>query len=223
MIEAIVFDMDGILFDTERLTISQWGKVCKAMGCPDVTRYSSEFMGLNRVAHRQYCAQKFGEQFPYDESLNRARKAVAEYIAQNGVPVKPGLFELLDYLKERRLPVAAATSTQRSTVLNFFESAGILGYFHEIICGDMVEHSKPDPEIYLKATAALKKQPENCIALEDSPNGIRSAYNAGMKTVMVPDMVAPSPELDGMLFACVPALNHVIPLIEAENGGNFGK
>lgn len=217
MIEAVVFDMDGILFDTERLTLRLWKKICESEGYPDVTVYGSEFMGMNHVAHRQYFEKRFGKEFPYDAFMALGRKAVLEEIAKNGVPVKPGLFELLGYLKEHRLRIAAATSTQRKTAVGFFESTKIIGYFDAMICGDMVEKSKPDPDIYRKAAAALNAKPEHCMALEDSPNGIRSAYNAGMKTVMVPDLVAPSPELDKLLFACVPALNDVIPLIETEN------
>lgn len=217
MIEAVVFDMDGILFDTERLTLRLWKKICDSEGYPDVTVYSSEFMGMNHAAHRQYFERRFGKEFPYDAFMALGRKAVLEEIAKNGVPVKPGLFELLGYLKEHRLRIAAATSTQRKTAVGFFESTKIIGYFDAMICGDMVEKSKPDPDIYRKAAAALNTKPEHCMALEDSPNGIRSAYNAGMKTVMVPDLVAPSPELDKLLFGCVPALNDVIPLIETEN------
>lgn len=217
MIEAVVFDMDGILFDTERLTLRLWKKICDSEGYPDVTVYSSEFMGMNHAAHRQYFERRFGKEFPYDAFMALGRKAVLEEIAKNGVPVKPGLFELLGYLKEHRLHIAAATSTQRKTAVGFFESTKIIGYFDAMICGDMVEKSKPDPDIYRKAAAALNAKPEHCMALEDSPNGIRSAYNAGMKTVMVPDLVAPSPELDKLLFGCVPALNDVIPLIETEN------
>lgn len=221
MIEALIFDMDGILFDTERLTIGLWKKLCRDMGCADVTLYSGEFMGMNHTAHREYFFRKFGGQFPYDEFMDRGRKAVLAHIEQHGVPVKPGLFELLQYLRERRFRVAAATSTQRKTALGFFESTKIIGYFDSVICGDMVEKSKPDPDIYLKAAAALKVEPANCMALEDSPNGIRSACSAGMKTVMVPDMVEPRPELSRLLFACVPALNDVIPILERENSGVF--
>ena len=214
MIKALVFDMDGILFDTERLTVGLWGEVSKTLGCTDVTPFIADYMGLNSVSHKQYFFHKFGDDFPYDEFLERGRIAVAQHIEKNGVPLKSGLFELLDYLKANGYGIAAATSTRRVTALRLFESAKIIRYFDHIICGDMLEKSKPDPEIYLKAAGALGVEPALCMALEDSPNGIRSAYRAGMKTVMVPDLIPPSPELDKMLFACVPSLNEVIPLLK---------
>jgi beta-phosphoglucomutase-like phosphatase (HAD superfamily) len=103
--------------------------------------------------------------------------------------------------------------------MKHFESAKVTGYFDQIICGDMLEKSKPDPDIYLKAAAALQVAPQDCMAIEDSPNGLTSAYRAGMKTVMVPDLVALNAELEKMLFACVPSLRDVIPLLEQQKVG----
>lgn len=218
MIQAVVFDMDGIMFDTEHLTLRLWKKICAAEGYPDVTAYADDYIGMNRVGHRAYFEKRFGREFPYDKFMAQGREAVLKELAAHGVPVKPGLFALLGYLRDRRLKIAAATSTQRATAIGFFESTKIIGYFDAMIFGDMVEKSKPDPDIYRKAAAALNVAPQNCMALEDSPNGIRSAHSAGMKTVMVPDTVASSPELEKLLFACVPSLDAVIPLLQKENG-----
>lgn len=216
MVKAVVFDMDGIIFDTESMTVSLWKKASEALGCADATPFKGEFMGLNTVYQRKYFSDKFGKDFPYDEFIQCANRYSAEYVAQHGVPVKPGLFELLNYLKQSGRLIAAATSTRRATVMHYFKDAGITDYFDRIICGDMVEKSKPDPDIYLKAANALGVAPQDCMALEDSPNGLTSAYHAGMKTVMVPDLIPPTPELQKMLFACVPSLSDVIPLLEQQ-------
>lgn len=216
MVKAVVFDMDGIIFDTENLTAGLWKKASEKLGCADVTPYKVEFMGMNSVYHKKYFLKKFGTGFPYDEFIRCADKLASEHIAKHGVPVKPGLFQLLEFLKQSGYLIAAATSTERTTVLRYFEKTGITDYFDSIICGDMVERSKPDPEIYLKAAGSLGVAPQECMALEDSPNGLTSAYRAGMKTVMVPDLVSPTPELNKMLFACVPSLSDVIPLLEQQ-------
>jgi haloacid dehalogenase superfamily, subfamily IA, variant 3 with third motif having DD or ED len=216
MIQAVVFDMDGVLFDTERLCLNLWKQVCAKMGLTDVTKYSAEYMGLNSVQSRKCFFDHFGADFPYDEFMAECRKTEFEEIERSGVPVKPGLYEILEYLKQNHYLVAAATSTRRATVLKHFENAKITGYFDQIICGDMVEHSKPDPEIYLKAASALGLAPQDCMAVEDSPNGITSASRAGMKTVMVPDLVQPTPELRELFDACVPSLNDLITLLEQE-------
>lgn len=216
MVKAVVFDMDGVLFDTEKLTAESWGKAGEALQCGDVMPVIGQFLGLNSVYQEKRFYEVFGEDFPYEEYIEYGRKYAADYIKEHGVPIKPGLFELLDYLKANGFFVAAASSTRYTTVLELFENAGITGYFDKIIGGDMFERSKPDPEIYLQAAAALGVAPQDCMALEDSPNGLTSAYRAGMKTVMVPDLIPPTPELRKMLFACVPSLADVIPLLQQQ-------
>lgn len=216
MIEAVIFDMDGVLFDTENMTLKLWKKLCKEMNCADVTQHPEEFMGMNSDQIHKHFLDRFGVDFPYEEFMRRGRKYAEEEVQAKGVPVKPGLYKLLDYLKQNGFLIAAASSTKRVTVLQYFESAGITGYFNRIICGDMVEKSKPDPDIYLKAASALGVNPHSCMAVEDSPNGIASAWSAGMKTVMVPDLVPPNPRLNQMLYACVPTLADIIPLLERE-------
>lgn len=216
MVKAVVFDMDGVLFDTEKLTAESWEKAGEALGCSNVMSVISQFLGLNSVYQEKRFHELFGEDFPYEEFIEYGRKYSADYIAEHGIPVKPGVFELLDYLKGNGYLVAAASSTRYATVTRHFEDVGITGYFHKIIGGDLVEKSKPDPEIYLQAASALGVAPQDCMALEDSPNGLTSAYHAGMKTVMVPDTIQPTPELREMLFACVPSLHDVIPLLEEQ-------
>ncbi len=216
MVKAVVFDMDGVLFDTEKLTAESWEKAGEALHCSSIMSVISEFLGLNSVYQKKRFHEIFGEDFPYEEFINYGRKYSENYIKEHGIPIKPGLFELLDYLKANGYHIAAASSTRHATVLRHFKEAGITEYFDTIIGGDMVEKSKPDPDIYLHAAASLGFAPQDCLALEDSPNGLTAAYRAGMKTVMVPDLIAPTPELEKMLYACVPSLSAVIPLLEKQ-------
>jgi HAD superfamily hydrolase (TIGR01509 family) len=213
MIEAVVFDMDGIIFDTESLSAQAWKYAGLEIG-RDVAEMHPQAMGMNADRIKQLFQDTYGDEFPYDVFRQNIIDYTDNYIAKHGLPVKPGLYELLDYLKQNGYKIAAASSTRRDCVMEYFNRAKITEYFDEIICGDMLEKSKPDPDIYLKAAGALKIEPRNCMALEDSPNGLNSAYRAGMKTVMVPDLIRPTPELQKLLFACVPSLNEVIPLLE---------
>jgi HAD superfamily hydrolase (TIGR01509 family) len=216
MIEAVVFDMDGILFDTERLWGEAWKHASAKLGCADASVLREKAMGLNQTQLKQLFLKNFGTNFPYEEYMKLVREDIANNIEQNGLPVKPGLYELLDYLKQNGYKIAVATSTERRSAMEYFDMAGITQYFDGILCGDMVEISKPDPDIYLKTAALIEVKPQNCMALEDSPNGLLSANRAGMKTVMVPDTVEPTAELTKLLYACVPSLKEVIPLLEQE-------
>ena len=127
---------------------------------------------------------------PSDIPGSHARPASRE-----GLPEKPGVHEILEYLKENRIPTALASSTRRTAVMEHLDRAGITSYFQKIICGDMVEHGKPAPDIYLKACEELGAAPGQALAVEDSFNGIRSAYAAGLYTVMVPDQLPPTEEI----------------------------
>jgi HAD superfamily hydrolase (TIGR01509 family) len=220
MIEAVVFDMDGILFDTERLWGEAWKHASAKLGCADASVLKPKAMGMNWTQLKQFFYESFGSDFPYEEYMRLAIEDMAENIKENGLPVKPGLYELLDYLKQNGYKIAVATSTERVRAMEYFDKAGIKEYFDGILCGDMVEIGKPDPDIYLKTAALLQIEPQKCMALEDSPNGLISANRAGMKTVMVPDTVEPTAELTKLLFACVPSLKEVIPLLEQERSNN---
>lgn len=216
MIEAVVFDMDGIIFDTERLSDNAWEKASEEFDCTEIMNYRAQFMGINRNQTMKFLAEKLGGEAPAHEFFDFTRNWMEQSIQNNGLPVKPGLYELLGYLKKNGYKIGAATSTSRRYVMDYFERAEITAFFDGIVCGDMVQISKPDPDIYLKAAALLQVEPQKCMALEDSPNGLLSANRAGMKTVMVPDTVEPTAELTKLLFACVPSLKEVIPLLEKE-------
>lgn len=189
MIEAIVFDMDGILFDTERLSVESWIEVAERLGLPDIDKGVYGCIGLNRTDCRIFLKETYGQDFPYDYFREQTAAVFQRKMAKDGLPVMKGAGELLAWLQEKGLKVALASSTSHKTVESHLQQAGFTGFFQAVIGGDMVEHSKPQPDIYLKACQLLDVEPGNAAAIEDSPNGIRSAYAAGMLPVMVPDLV----------------------------------
>ncbi len=198
--EAVIFDMDGVLFDTERLSISCWMETAERMGLGDVTEGAYGCIGLNRTDSRLFLKGLYGESFPYDEFRAQNSALFQKKLKEDGLPVKKGAAEILSWLKEKGVKTAVASSTNTQSVRSHMERAGFLPYFREIIGGDMVEHSKPRPDIYLMACARLQVEPQRAAAIEDSPNGIRSAHAAGMMPVMVPDMVEPAPEIEALLY-----------------------
>lgn len=214
MIKAVILDMDGTMFNTERIMSDAWVKAGKELRCADGREIYGQIMGMTHDSAKKVFRETYGEDYPYEDFIELGRKFNNDYLAENGVPVKEGLYTLLDYLKVNGYKTAVATSTQRETTLSHLKSTNTIQYFDSIICGDMVEKSKPDPDIYLKTAGALQVQPAECMVIEDSPNGITSAYRAGMKTVMVPDMIEPNPELNAMLYACAETLDRIIPILK---------
>ena len=202
MKNTVVFDMDGILFDTERLCQDSWLAVAEEKGLPGMAEIFPQCIGLNANDSRRIVMNAYGEDFDYEGFREQASVWFWNYIEKNGLPMKPGVRELLDWLKENGWTVGLASSTRRSSVLNHLEQAGIRDYFSTVITGDMVEHSKPQPDIYLMACRELGADPEETYAIEDSPNGIRSAHAAGMIPLMVPDMIAPDEEMR-RLSSCI--------------------
>lgn len=193
--KAIVFDMDGVLFDTEMVCLEGWKVVAEKNNLPDMENVFPRCIGLNNNDCQTVLKDAYGEDFDYGEFRKQASAEFWNYIENKGLPEKPGVHELLEWLKESDYKVGLASSTRRESVLNCLENAGIREYFEVIISGDMVEHSKPEPDIYLLACKELGVEPGEAYAIEDSFNGIRSAHAAGMKPIMVPDMLAPDEEM----------------------------
>ena len=159
-------------------------------------------IGRNANDSRQIVLEAYGADFDYEVFRREASDWFWKYLEENGLPVKEGVRELLNWLKEQGWRIGLASSTRRSSVISHLEQAGIKDFFEEIITGDMVEHSKPLPDIYLLACRKLMVDPAETYAIEDSPNGIRSAYRAGMKPIMVPDLLSPDGEME-QLSTCI--------------------
>ena len=193
--KAAVFDMDGVLFDTETLCQDSWMAIAEERGLPGMAEIFPQCIGLNANDSKQVVLRAYGQDFAYEEFRQQASVWFWDYIEKNGLPVMPGVREILEWLKEHNWKVGLASSTRRSSVENHLEQAGLRDYFQTVVTGDMVEHSKPQPDIYLMACRELGVAPEEAFAIEDSPNGIRSAHAARMTPLMVPDMIAPDDEM----------------------------
>lgn len=200
MIKAIVFDMDGVLFDTEKVGVQAWNLVGDKLGIDDVDYLISNCRGLNEEDTKRFINEKYNGKFSGEECLKLLHKNHNEIIKESGVPLKKGVYELLSYLKEDNYSIALASSTSKKTVIGYLKETNILDYFNAIITGDMIEKGKPEPDIYLRACKEIDKDPKDCIAIEDSFNGIKSAYRAGMNVIMVPDMVEATKEIEKLLY-----------------------
>ena len=201
-IQGVVFDVDGVLFDTERLGRLSWQTVGRELGYPHAADHYLEFVGLNRTDAEAKMLSLFGPDFPCDYFMRMCSSCTQSFIERDGVPLKPGVGEILSFLRERDIPTALATSSGRKRTARRMEMAGLTSFFSAFITGDQVVHGKPDPEIYLLACRALGLPPEHALAIEDSRNGILSASRAGMQVMMVPDLIPPAPELTALLTAC---------------------
>ncbi|MBP3889116.1 MAG: HAD family phosphatase [Cellulosilyticum sp.] len=200
MEKVIVFDMDGILFDTENLYIQCWSQAAKEAQVENIVPVLRECIGTNETRTREIIKFHYGEDFDLDYYHTKARANFSKYIEDYGMPMKSGVHELLSYLKEEGYRIGLASSTKLESVKAHLKRAGIDHYFEVLVGGDMVKESKPNPEIYLIACNQLGAKPEETIAIEDSLNGIRAAFSAGMKPIMVPDLIEPTKEIEAMLY-----------------------
>jgi len=212
-LEGVVFDVDGVLFDTERLMHQIWHEVGQETGWPQPGRDYLEFVGNGRSVIFEKMLAFYGPDFPKEEFLTACSQTLQDRVEQDGVPLKPGVREILELLRRNNIPTALATSTAMRRTGKRMELTGLTPYFSAMITGDQVEQGKPAPDIYLKACQALGTDPAHTLAIEDSRNGILSATAAGMPVVMIPDMIPPTPELDGLVwqrFDSLPELAHFL-------------
>lgn len=211
MIEAVIFDMDGLMIDTERLYFQAWDYAGEKIGIGKAGDMNWKCLGVTDEAAEKIWKQTYGEDFDFPRFLSYAREFFADYFTHHPVPAKKGLRELLEYLKQANIPMAVASSSAEQLVLSHLDSIGVRDFFSVIVCGDMVEHSKPEPDIYLKAASLLHKDPAVCAALEDSRNGLWSAHRAGCQPVMVPDLWQPDEETSAILANKADCLSDLIP------------
>lgn len=214
IIKGVIFDMDGLMLDTEKLLMRFWIQSAKEHGFD----MKPEHVLSIRSLAAEYAAPKlqkiFGKSFDYHLIRNRRIELMNKFIEENGVEKKPGLDILLEYLKNNSYKIAVATATEKSRADVYLKSVGIIDYFDKFVCNAMVEKGKPAPDIYLKACEELSLKPCQCIALEDSPNGIASAYNSGCLPVMVPDLSQPDRETQKLLYKKIDRLDMLIDILK---------
>lgn len=202
---SVVFDMDGVLFDTQKIYLKAWYETAELLDIGDIDEPAHMCIGTNRNDQRAILDKYYNGKFPYDEFC-RVKDGIFEKHLEAGVPLKESVVDMLRFLKGAGAKVAIASSSRVPMIQHHIEETGIAQYFDKIIGGDMVEHSKPDPEIYIRACELLGEKPEACYAVEDSYNGIRSAAAAGMKTIMIPDVLPPTEEMEELTYMIFPAM-----------------
>lgn len=185
--KAVIFDMDGVLFDSERLFLECWKEIGRKYHLRNVEKASIEATGTNDAKTKEIFLSICGSNFPYDDVVEEVRNE----FHQKPLPVKKGARELLHFLKIHHIPISLASSTIRSIVEKELKEADLYQYFNAIVTGDMVTKSKPEPDIFLLAAKQLHVQKEDCFVIEDSFNGILAASKANMKGIMVPDLRQP--------------------------------
>jgi HAD superfamily hydrolase (TIGR01509 family) len=187
-IELVIFDMDGVIFDTERLAISAWQAAGARHGYDIPRDVVVNTVGLSPQDAQPVFVNHFGSRFPFETILAERRRISKKQAETDGVPVKDGVREILGLLKNAGKKIAVATSTERPRTVDLLSMAGITGYFTTIVCGDEVILRKPAPDLFLAAARKTNTAPERCLVIEDSDVGIMAAKAAGMRAVFVPDM-----------------------------------
>ena len=215
-IKGVVFDMDGLMFDTERLTYEIINQTMTQQGFDYSLDFYKQTVAKRSVDVVAMYKEKFGEDFDYQAMKVKNMEIFWSYTAEKGVPLKKGLFQLLDFLKENNIKIALATSTTRKSATEILKRAKVIDYFDVLLCADSVIKGKPDPEVFAKACAELGLKPEECMGLEDSFNGIISSSEAGLVTVMIPDLIPPTKEIKSRCYKICNDLTEIYELLKGE-------
>lgn len=200
MLKAVIFDMDGVLIDTEKHLQVCWQQAAREAGFPFEAKHSLMLRSLAAQFARPLMKEIFGDTFDFDKIRERRKELMEERLKEFGLEKKPGADEILDFLKEKGIKTAVATATEPVCAGNYLKSADLYDKFDYIVSAHTVGQGKPMPDIYLYACRSIGEAPADCIAVEDSPNGVLAAVRAGVPTVMVPDLTEPDSELAGLLY-----------------------
>lgn len=213
MIKAVIFDMDGTLIDTEKYYRIFWPRALAAFGYQMTDEQALEMRSLGRPFAPMQLKAWFGEELDYYAVRDKRKELMEAELDKVGIACKAGAKEVLDFLRKREIITAIATATDLERTYKYLERVGLQDCFDKIISASMVKEGKPSPDIYRYACEQLKVSPEECLAVEDSPNGVKSAHAAGCKVVMVPDQTQPDENLKKFIDFCVPSLLGICSLV----------
>lgn len=217
MIKYAIFDMDGTLFDTEEMFQRSWMITSEKYGLENADQVYQGVAGAPAEVAKNLLRINYGDRIDPDAFFLERTMLTLEFFETEGIPVKAGCFELLEFLREQKIPCAVATSTPRWIAEKNIKAAGVYEYFDEIVTGDMVQHGKPSPDIFIEAGRRIGAHFNDTIVCEDSINGLRGAYAAGMKPVFVFDRQSLDADTRKVIFEECESLSDVIEIIKREN------
>lgn len=210
MIKGVISDMDGVILDSEKLYVRFWCEAANFYGFPMNREHALSIRSMARPFAIEKLQGYFGAEFDYDSVREKRIELMDAYVSQHGIEAKKGAQKLLGFLKENGYKVALATATPAQRAEEYLRRVDLLKYFDYVASARMVKNGKPKPDIYLFAAEKLGLKPEECLALEDSVNGVRSAAAAGCKTVLVPDLDNPEEQLKPLLYGTADGQEDVI-------------
>lgn len=208
-VAGVIFDQDGLLFDTERVSAVAWGIAGDELGFHVEEPFLCTIRGANFRDAVKKLRETYGDGFDFFRLRERKQEIFIKILREQEIPVKPGVRELLDYLQNQGYGIALATASPREYTVENLRLAGIERYFQHLVTGDMVKEAKPNPEIFFKAAKLLGVEPGNCLVLEDSLNGVEAGLRGGFVTVMVPDLTQPGENLRQRVNRVCPSLLEV--------------
>jgi HAD superfamily hydrolase (TIGR01509 family) len=212
-LSAVIFDMDGLMIDTEALIKPCFQRAAAEMGCDIDDNFYQTLIGSGYADTAAALTARFGDSLRHDEFSRRLAALFRDRIDTSGIPVKTGVHDLIAMLDRHRLPKAIATSTEFDDAEFSLRTAGLWGHFDVIVCGDHVSRGKPHPDIYLLAASRLGVDPRECLVFEDSNAGVLAASRAGMRVVLVPDVCVPSEDAVNAAYRVLPSLTEAAQLI----------
>ena len=213
-IGGILFDMDGLVLDSEILFTRFWREAANALGYPMTVEQSYGMRSLGKKQGQPYLESLFGPGIDYTTVREKRIELMSAYVAEHGIAPKPGIYELLDYLEAKGIAAAIASSSPMDAIEKHLEAVNLKHRFQKLCSAHSIPNGKPAPDIYLLAASELGLNPEECLALEDSPTGILAAYRAGCLPVMIPDLDQPNEDTQKLLFAKADSLTDVIRLLK---------